>query len=120
MICRNVFNVFSSQGCNRVVKAEMQYKAQKEGGRQSRRTAAPLSKDYIRQCQAATRGEDEDQKGILNSQVLILELLYVKSVDVRFIECPCVSSIILQLLLLLPANCEVLPFSLVQPLSFSS
>ena len=120
MICGPTLNLFSSQGCNRVVKAEKQNKAQKEGGRQSRITAAPLSEDYIRQCQAATKGEDEDQKGILNSQVLIIKLLYDKSVDMRFIKCPCVFSIILQLLLLLAANCEVLPFSLVQPLSFSS
>ena len=73
MICGHILNVLSSQGCNRIVKAEKQYHVQKKGGKQSWKTAAPLSKDNTRQSQAATRGEDKDQKGSVSSQVSILE-----------------------------------------------
>ena len=72
MICGHILNVLSSQGCNRVVKADRQFKVQKRGGRQNRKTGVPLNKDSARQCQLATKGEEESQKRLVNSQVKIL------------------------------------------------
>ena len=73
MICGHIFNVFISQGCNRVVKTDRQY-IQKVGGKQSQKAGAPLTKDYTKQCQVATRGEDGgQQERVVNSQVIILD-----------------------------------------------
>ena len=51
---------------------------QKRGGRQSRKTGAPLIKDSAMHCQVATKGEEEEsQKRLVNSQVKILEPLHL-------------------------------------------
>ena len=72
-------NVILSQGCNRVVKSERQFIVQKRGGRQSRKTGAPLIKDSAMHSQVATKGEEEEesQKRLVKSQMKILEPLHL-------------------------------------------
>ena len=59
------------------MKADRQCKVQKRGERQSQKTGAPLNEDSARQCQAATKGEEEGEKRLVNSQVKILEPLHI-------------------------------------------
>ena len=60
------------------MKSERQFIVQKRGGRQSRKTGAPLIKDSAMHSQVATKGEEEEsQKRLVKSQVKILEPLYL-------------------------------------------